>query len=292
VADDYSIENVFQETVQRATEANPKENGDYIGDDGLLYCGMCNTRKQYRMEFPIRGKAETIVPVTCRCKRERLEAEERERKENARMERIANLKRASMMDGQLSRATFESANITNDNREPMEICRRYAEKFDEMYKNHQGLLLMGDVGTGKTFAAACIANYLIEHGIPCVMTSFVRLVALTRPYDGDDGNDMIESMLESPLLVIDDLGAQRDTSYANERVYDFIDRRCQAESPMIVTTNITDAKELSSADRITDRRIYDRILQTCTPITFAGPSRRLEEARTRMVGLKNKLGIE
>ena len=47
--------------------------------------------------------------------------------------------------------------------------------FDEMLEKNQGLLFYGDVGTGKTFAAACIANYLLERRIPVVMTFLLLL---------------------------------------------------------------------------------------------------------------------
>ena len=48
--------------------------------------------------------------------------------------------------------------------------------FDEMYRNNQGLLLYGPVGTGKSYAAACIANELLNQKIPVIMTSFVKIL--------------------------------------------------------------------------------------------------------------------
>ena len=196
-----------------------------------------------------------------------------------------------MMDDALKIACFENAEETPDNRDNLATCKAYAEQFDKMLAKNQGLLLMGDVGTGKTYMSACIANYLIANGTPCVMTSFVRLITLTKPYEGDSDDGVVESLLRVPLLVIDDLGAQRGTEYATERVYDFINRRVLSGKPMVITTNITDPKQLTNAVEVSERRIYDRILQHCAPIMFTGKSWRLQEARERTAGLKKELGL-
>ena len=67
-----TFENFINDIANRAAEANAVETGDYIGDDGLLYCGNCNTPKQCRVE--LFGK-ERIVYCLCKCKAEKREAE-------------------------------------------------------------------------------------------------------------------------------------------------------------------------------------------------------------------------
>lgn len=66
------------------TEQN---EGDYIGKDGLLYCGVCRTKKQTRLPASdFTGGREMIVPCICKCKAEenkRKEEEEKKRQENA-----------------------------------------------------------------------------------------------------------------------------------------------------------------------------------------------------------------
>lgn len=76
------------------------------------------------------------------------------------MERIRTLKKASLMDEKFSYATFEHFKPTKYNERNLKLCLRYAEKFDLMLEKNQGLLFWGDVGTGKSYAAACIANHL------------------------------------------------------------------------------------------------------------------------------------
>lgn len=282
---------IFNTIEQLANTAMPREPCDYVGDDELLYCGRCHTRKQFKMPVNIAGECEKTLPIPCDCKKAQMAKEEAEREQKERTERIERMRGASMMDEALKMACFENAKETPDNRENLATCKAYAGQFNNMLAKNQGLLLMGDVGTGKTYMAACIANELILSGTPCIMTSFVRLITLTKPYEDDSDDGAIETLLRVPLLVIDDLGAQRDTAYATERVYDFINRRVLSGKPMVITTNITDPKQLTNAIEVSERRIYDRILQHCAPIMFAGKSWRLQEARERTAGLKKELGL-
>ena len=54
----------------------------------------------------------------------------------------------------------------------MDKARAYVENWKEAYKNNTGLLLFGDVGTGKSFFAGCIANALLDRDVPVLMTNF------------------------------------------------------------------------------------------------------------------------
>ena len=73
----------------------------------------------------------------------------------------------------------------------------------------------------------------------------------------------------SALLILDDLGAERNTSYGKECVFDVVNRRLLSGKPMIITTNIT-LSAMQKATDLDDRRIYDRILEVCVPILFNG----------------------
>lgn len=96
-------------------------------------------------------------------------------------------------------------------------ARRYVGHFAEFQKNGQGLLFWGNVGTGKTFLAGCIANALMEKNIPVLMTSFPKLLnALGGLYSGEK-NEYLKSLNQFRLLIIDDLGVERDTPYVLKR---------------------------------------------------------------------------
>ena len=83
-----------------------------------------------------------------------------------------------------------------------------------MYEDNQGLLLWGPVGTGKSYAAAVIANELLDRRTSVVMTSFIKILKEVGTFDDDNGK--IEKMNQSKLLIIDDLGAERGTEISGE----------------------------------------------------------------------------
>lgn len=80
--------------------------GDYIGEDGLLYCGNCHTRKQRSIFWPLSGK-EMVVSVLCRCGEECKEREEAENRRKEEMDRIKRAKGICIHDRALLECTFE-----------------------------------------------------------------------------------------------------------------------------------------------------------------------------------------
>ena len=128
-----------------------------------------------------------------------------------------------------------------------------------------GLLLWGDVGTGKSFFAGCVANALLDKGVPVLMTNFATILnSLTGIYP-QDRNEFINSLNQYSLLIIDDLGVERNSEFALEQVFHVIDSRYRSMKPMIITTNLT-LEELKHPEDLAHSRIYDRILERCVPL--------------------------
>ena len=106
-----------------------------------------------------------------------------------------------------------------------------------MKANASGLLIWGDVGTGKSFFAGCIANALLEKGVPVLMTNFSRILNTLTGMHFEDRNQFIDSLNRYSLLIIDDLGIERNSEFALEQVFNVIDSRYRSKKPLIVTTN-------------------------------------------------------
>ena len=68
--------------------------------------------------------------------------------------------------------------FSNDNGQNplMDKAHAYVENWKEAYKSNIGLLLFGDVGTGKSFFAGCIANALLDQDVPVLMTNFPTIL--------------------------------------------------------------------------------------------------------------------
>lgn len=98
---------------------------------------------------------------------------------------------------------------------------------------------------------------------------------------GTDRDHYMKSLVRPDLLILDDLGAERNTSFGKERVFDVVDKRLLTGKPMIVTTNIQLSVMMQAAD-LDDRRIFDRILEVCVPIRFDGENFRKGNARANI----------
>lgn len=201
-------------------------------------------------------------------------------KDFERMQRLNILKSMCFQDSALYCWTFE-----NDNgRNPLiSKAKTYVEKWSDMLSKNIGLLLWGEVGTGKTYFAACIANALVENCVSVKMTNFSTI--LNDLFYENDKNQYIDRLNNHSLLIIDDLGIERDTEYALEQVYNIIDARYKSNKPLIVTTNLT-ITEIKNPVDTAHKRIYDRVLEMCVPIKFDGENFRQQKATEKMEVIK------
>ena len=94
---------------------------------------------------------------------------------------------------------------------------------------------------------------------------------------GTDRDSYMTSLMRPELLILD-LGAERNTSFGKERVFDVINRRRLTGKPMIITTNIP-IVTMQKAASLDERRIYDRILEVCVLIRFDGENFRRGNAK-------------
>jgi len=265
-----------------AVTAEPE---DYTGEDGLLYCGKCRTPKE--AYFPA-DKATLFGrdrhPAECDCQRaQRMEREAAEQQRKHR-DKVEELKRRGFTDPAMREWTFANDNGRNPQ---MKTARFYVEHWEDMKAGNIGYLLWGSVGTGKSYLAGCIANALMEQEVPVCMTNFAAILNdLAASFAGR--NEYISRLCSFPLLIIDDFGMERGTEYGLEQVYNVIDSRYRSRKPLIVTTNLT-LEELQHPEDTAHARIYDRLLEMCSPLCFTGENLRKAAAQGKMEQLKRLL---
>lgn len=276
---------VLGEVVGQAAAGEGSADGDYIGDDGLLVCGKCGTPKQRRIEVPFRDEP-MVVHCMCACEeREAREREEEEAREQARAWAMARREECFATAPKLMTCTFES-----DDRKNLSVstaCERYADTFAK--GDPYGLLLHGDVGGGKTYMAAAIANRLINRGFSVLQTD-IGSVATLMESSFEKRQRNIERILSYDLLVVDDIGAQRSTEYMMQHVYAVIDGRYRYGKPMVITTNL-DGEQMSQFQASGPwSRIFDRILEVCYPVKVVGNRRKERELAMRK-SMRERLGL-
>lgn len=281
--------NIFAATVDALAakaRANNEAEEDYRDEEGLLCCGKCHTRKEGVYDFGDAGKK--ILPFLCKCQteeRDRLEAEEKARRFRQECER---LRKDGITDPSYLKQTFDQDDKRNQ--KISDVCRRYVDHWPEMKADNIGILFYGGVGTGKSFLACCIANALIDKQVRASVTNFPRILNKLQGF-GEDKQAFLDKLGRYDLLVIDDLGVERDTSYSVEQVFNVIDARSRSGKPLIVTTNLSLA-DLQNPPSLGYSRIYDRILEMCPiKLKLTGDSRRTQNAQERRNRAKEILGL-
>ena len=261
-----TIPQLLRQTAQQARPAAMQPN-DYI-EDGLIFCGQCHTAKQARI--PIPGGDVVTVSCLCQCATAARNAELKQRRKQEEFDRVQRLRTDGITSKQYRTARFADDDGTNP---AMKVLRNYAESWEQMRDGNNGLFLYGAVGTGKTFGAACVANALIEQLVPVYMGTFATV--LNGLGETFEKNTLISKIMQYPLLILDDFGAERNTEYALEQLFNVIDARYQAGKPLILTSNLSLADLKNPADNA-HRRVYDRVLEMCHPVNFGIARRRAD----------------
>lgn len=228
--------------------------------DGHAYCKKCNERKDGKA-IEVLGRV-MIIRQKCSCDTEK---EQKEKEWNRKME-IMQLKKDCFPSSTQWEQTF--ANFIGNETKAYTIAKNYARDFEVMNKDNVGLIFIGTVGSGKTFLASAIANELMEtKQIRVKLRNFAQIINDLQKGGFDlDRNEYIRNLVSVPLLILDDLGIERDTAYAKEQVYQIVNSRYLAHKPTIFTTNLSLENITNSSESMEYQRIYSRILEMCIPV--------------------------
>lgn len=277
------LQSTFDEIAKKAEE-KAEGKREHVGADGLLHCDECGEPTQCRVSFL---GDERVVRCICKCDQDKLAEEKRREERERQLQRIQRLRIEGFDKSEMQRWTFE----TDDQQQPKlrKAMQAYADGFADFRSSGKGLILFGDVGTGKTFAAACVANALIDQGVPVLMTNFTRIInRIQESFEGRQ--NYIDSLNGFDLLIIDDLAAERDTDFVNEMVYTIIDTRYRAGLPMIITTNVSLAQMMQETNTAR-KRIYSRVLERCHPVEVKGADRRKQRLQADFAEMNRRLGL-
>lgn len=235
-----------------------------IERNGHIYCKSCG--KRVDGELVDLGFTKFIPRIKCECEIKR----EKENEERKRLMKISSLKRDCFSSPNQHQYTFEK--FLNQKGQAYKVSYNYAKSFEQMKKDNVGLLFYGDVGSGKTYLACSIANELIER--EQVKVKIMNLSQVINQIQKSafkvDSNEIISNLSNIPLLILDDLGIERDTSYAREQVYNIINSRYLKGRPTIFTTNLSLEIIQNPNIELEYQRIYSRILEMTIPVKVTG----------------------
>jgi DNA replication protein DnaC len=183
------------------------------------------------------------------------------------------------------------------------VVQRFAQEFSpvrEMQSEH-GLLLMGPCGVGKTHLAVAALKEIVLRGHTGLFYDYRELLKeIQDSYNSErQATEMsvLEPVLKTDLLVLDDVGSSKPSNWALETVGHVLNTRYNEKRVTLLTTNFLDPEvsanpEMSAAaprvagmrtvtpeDTLTERvgkRIRSRLYEMCRTIEIFGPDYRKE----------------
>lgn len=233
-------------------------------------CEVCRKKNTYKVNAD--GTLELTLPCDCAFQPQ-IAADRKKRK----MRKLNYYFNQSLVNDDIKRASFESSDEIKEPQIKMSYAAGwdYADLFNlEQPKN---MMLIGSTGTGKSFLAYSIARKVKEQGFTVLFIDVVELLAKFRD-TYNKNNDRTESEImqliaEVDLLVLDDVGANKPTDWANERIYDITNKRQGKHT--VYTTNLS-LKELQEEQDIILKRSYSRMVNKTKIVQMYGKDRRFD----------------
>lgn len=239
-------------------------NEDFFSQPPDKYCkNSCGRASKpfYRVPIPALNIAGRWIPATEIC----ITCREEEALKKRRLEQVRDFKSRSFISPRFESKKFENFKISKTN----EVAF-YASKNFRPYLG-DGMMLFGDCGTGKTHLAASVANEQC-HKMPVLFLNCPEfLMDLRNSYKKETPRDLMNAAKNTGLLILDDLGAEKATEWAQEILFILINYRYLYKRPIVVTSNFN----LSELSERIGKRVASRLAEMCRIINIVGPDYRL-----------------
>ncbi|SHJ92246.1 replicative DNA helicase loader DnaI [Anaerobranca californiensis DSM 14826] len=182
-------------------------------------------------------------------------------------------KRRAGLTPKIQNATFENTNflkyLPNDRKNAetvYKVIQNYLNKLVTCIKKGQafqeGIFIHGQTGSGKTHLLGCIANFLIQQQIDVLYVVYADLLDKIRETYNEEATETESAILRRvtsvSVLLIDDLGMEKNSEFAQKYLAQIIDHRYRNMLPTIITSNFTlsELKERSKNDMYGERVIW------------------------------------
>lgn len=187
---------------------------------------------------------------------------------------INNIYKENYVGRKFQEKNFENFNINSENEIAVEVAKDYANKSITEIQN-EGLIITGKSGLGKTHLAASIANKLIENDKIVLMGRLTMLLDIIKETFRDNTkseNELIELYSNVDMIIIDDLGTEKISQWALEKLYTIIENRNENGLPIIITTRFDKQGLIERFSQSQDGQLVDAIIsklyQMCYGITL------------------------
>ncbi|WP_339426334.1 ATP-binding protein [Pseudomonas proteolytica] len=161
----------------------------------------------------------------------------------------------------------------------LDACMEYVDNFSKHKREGRCMLLLGKVGTGKTHLATSAASFLInERMVKAIYRTVGSVIgdikATFSDKSGDSEAHIMRDLIGADLLVLDEVGATKQSEFELATLFSIINGRYEQGRPMIIVSNLSPG-ELNDALGV---RCVDRIRENgCIGVAFEWESHRGKE---------------
>ena len=149
---------------------------------------------------------------------------------------------------------------------------QYAATFSP---DSRSILMFGQTGLGKTHLSLAIANKVLEKGYSVIYDSAINILRSIEKehFSREHSSEMIDLVMDTDLLILDDLGTEYESQFYTATIYNIINTRLNRGKPSIISTNL----DLAGISRRYDKRVTSRIVATYSCLEFKGEDVRLQK---------------
>ena len=228
---------------------------------------------------------EFIEYERCTCEKsmsywKEIDMKDQEQKKRQHYKEIINqFYSQNYISKRLKEYKFDNFKVTDINKKEVEIAKDYTNKCINN-KLENGLIITGNSGVGKTHLAASISNELIEKDILVLMgrlTSLLDMIKETFKDNSKSENELIDLFSNLDMIVIDDLGTEKISQWALDKLYTIIENRNENKLPIIITTRFDRQSLLNRFYQSNDKDLSNAIIQKLYQMCYGIELKRYDE---------------
>lgn len=253
-----SVKNIIQ--MEKTLDSKPK-------------CPICGEYKK-PLVFELFGKQRIVYPM-CECESKEYEKKKLENEILEKKRRLDKLFKQSRLGIRFKECSFENFKIRKGTEDAYTTTKKYADNFNKHREEGKGLLLSSIPGTGKTHLMAAITNQLVNNMTSVIFVVVPELLQQIRSTYGkgtQTEGQIMYGLAECDLLILDDIGAEKQSDWTMEKLFTVIDSRYRDRKPILFTTN---CNSVELRDRLGDRT-FSRIMEICEPLKLECDDYRLK----------------
>jgi len=264
-------------------------NCDDVIHNRLKKCEFCGKELQpIGLDYLYANISEDSIEYErCNCNKSKeywkeIDNKEYEQQKRKRIRNIINtIYKQNYIGRKLQEMHLENFYFDSSNKNVLDAVNDYINKNKDIMKS-DSLIIMGKSDTGKTHLAAAIANKLIENDKTVLMERLTNLLDRIREtYENNtkSENELIEIYSNVDMLIIDDLGTEKISSWALEKLYTIIQNRYENGLPIIITTRFNKEGLIERFSYSKDSNLVDamisKLYQMCFGIVLRGTKKEL-----------------